>query len=120
MSERTDLLNRARIADAEVNVEDKTTGRKYKARTSDEGEFRVPVLASGTYTITIDSPGFRHFVRDDFYVGGSESVRINVMLEVGMLTGELVITDENTKPDIELRPNGVIFRGRAFDLPIPR
>ena len=107
------------VANAEVKVENKATGRKFSVRTSAEGEFRVPVLEAGVYVITIESPGFQRFYREDLGIGGSESVRVNVLLDVAIM-GEIITVDTNTKPDIETQTNGMVLRGRALtDLPIP-
>lgn len=108
------------VPNAEVTLTNRDTGRKYAARASDEGEFLFAAVTPGPYTFEVNAQGFRRFVRDDLQVGAGESARVGATLDVGMLMGEIVITNRESKPDIESHDGITVFRGRALtDLPIP-
>jgi Carboxypeptidase regulatory-like domain len=109
------------VPKAHVSLKSRETGRKFEADTSDEGEFLFAAVQQGTYELEISAPGFRSFKREDFYVGGSEEARLGVMLDVGVLTGEIVVVEEpDGRAPIESRPGSTVIRNKALtDLPVP-
>lgn len=54
------------IASARVSVVHTETSFSSQVVTSAEGSYYVPYLAPGTYRITVESPGFKRYVRDNF------------------------------------------------------
>ena len=106
------------VAGAEVRLANKETGRKFRARTSGEGEFLFAALPPGEYALEIDALGFRHF-RGDLYVGAGQAAHLGATLDVGIL-GEIVIVETGAKADIESVNGGTVFRGKALTgLPHP-
>ena len=53
------------ITGAQVTVKNSETGEEFQATTASNGTFTVPILAVGTYTVTISAQGFKHVVVTD-------------------------------------------------------
>lgn len=107
------------VAGAEVTLTSSETGRRFTARTADDGEFLVAALPPGVYALEISSPGFSHFRRDELRFGSGESARLRATLDVGVLMGEIVIIPED-KPPVESNNGITIFRSEAITrLPRP-
>ena len=107
------------IHGAHVSLTSKKTGRRFTARTSDDGEFLIVAVPPGTYTLEVFSPGFRYFSRDDFSVGAGESARLRATLDVEELMGIIVLPLEEIPP-IESNNGITIFRSEAITrLPRP-
>ncbi len=62
--------------------------------TSSSGEFSVPGLASGTYTVTITSAGFQPSVQSITLAVG-ETRTLSVVLKVGSANEQVVVTAQN-------------------------
>jgi Carboxypeptidase regulatory-like domain len=101
----------ALVAEAEVVIKNKETGRKFKTRASDEGEFLFAAVPPGTYSIEINAPGFRRFFREDLRVGAGESARVGASLDVGLM-GEVIVI-ENPKPAVESHDGKTVFGSKA-------
>ena len=107
------------ILGAHVSLTSKETGRRFTARTSDDGGFLIAAVPPGTYTLDVVSPGFRLLSRDDFRVGAGESARLRATLDVVELMGVIVLPLED-KPPIESNNGITIFRSEAITrLPRP-
>jgi Carboxypeptidase regulatory-like domain len=65
------------IPDAEVRATNAATGVSVSGRTSSAGVYSIPFVQSGIYSVTVDVPGFRTFVREHIYVRVSETVEVN-------------------------------------------
>ena len=107
------------IPGALVRLTGKETGRKFEARTGDEGEFLFAALPPGTYTLEVFSPGFRFIHRDDFRVGAGESAHLRATLDVWELMGDIIVLPED-KPPVESNNGITVFRSEAVTrLPHP-
>ena len=54
--------------------------------TSPEGLYRIPSLGPGSYTLTVEKPGFASAERSSVTLGVSQTSRLDVALSVGALT----------------------------------
>ena len=109
----------AAIADAEVRATSNATGVVASARTSGAGVYNIPFLLSGTYSITVELPGFRKFVRDNVQVRVSETVEVNVPMEVGAVLETLEVRQETPVLETAGASLGhVIDERRVQELPV--
>ena len=80
------------IPGADVKAKNKETGESYTAVTGSRGEFNIPAIRSGTYTVTVSLMGFKTAVVDDAVVSAAVPGSVRVRLEVGALEETVVVT----------------------------
>ncbi|MBI4875288.1 MAG: carboxypeptidase regulatory-like domain-containing protein [Acidobacteria bacterium] len=71
------------VAGADVRATNVSTGVAAAARSNEAGNFRMPYLLPGTYTVQVETAGFKKFVREGIQVRVSDAVEVNVSLELG-------------------------------------
>ena len=75
--------NGAVVAGAKVEAKEIATGRVYKTTTTDGGLYVLPTLPVGSYSITVEQPGFKKHVQTDIEVRVALRETINTQLELG-------------------------------------
>ena len=107
------------VPNFEVVLQNESTKKEYAARTSDEGEFSVPVLPAGKYTLRTKSGyGFKPLVVEHLSLGAGEAVAVKATLA---LDGETVVVGGILTEDDQQEGGKRVFRGRMLtDLPIPK
>ncbi len=85
--------NGAGVNGAAVDALNVNTGAVQKANTED-GIYRFVALSPGTYTVTVSSSGFKHFVREKVPVAANSVTRVDAQLAVGALTETVNVTTE--------------------------
>jgi len=71
-----------------------------RTATSTEGDFGVPGLMPGTYTVTVDFLGFKEFTQAVTVTSG-ETNRVNVRLDVAGQTAEILVAAERPRAEAE-------------------
>ena len=87
--------------------------------TNDEGDYILPALAVGSYTLTVDAPGFKKHVQPNVPVTLGHVTVVNPRLELGPVTQ--VVTALDRAPVIETSSTqlGVVVGDRAVvNLPL--
>ncbi len=72
----------APLAGAQVRVLSEETGAPYSAKTNNSGEFAVPYLQLGRYTVTVTAAGFGEMQRTGIGVGTAETLRADFTMKV--------------------------------------
>ncbi len=73
----------APIAEAAVTITNNDTGIASATKTNNSGDYEVPSLRVGVYTITASAPGFSDAVAQDITVSVGNRQRIDLSLKVG-------------------------------------
>jgi hypothetical protein len=89
----TDAQN-AVIPNASVQVVSAAMGTKLSLTTNDVGFYQASYLIPGMYQITVESPGFKKYVRDGVEVRVADRIEINITLEVGAAAESVTVTGE--------------------------
>src|SRR5262245_36644813 len=71
------------VPDAAVIVTQQETGIATTIKTTAAGVFTAPYLAAGTYTVTVNLPGFAAYKQAGIPVAVNQTVRIDIDLKVG-------------------------------------
>lgn len=87
------------VPGASVTVKDEGAGTTYPTVTNAQGNFTVPALQAGTYTVTVSLTGFKQAVLKGNKLLSATPLAIKVTLEVGGL--EETITVEGGAPLIQ-------------------
>ena len=84
----------AGIPGLEIRASNQATGVKASGKTSSAGDYNIPFLIPGTYTVTAEMTGFKKFSRAGVEVRVAESVGVEIAMEVGAVTDTVNVTAE--------------------------
>src|SRR5438067_3614800 len=92
------------LAGATVKIKNLGTGVETILTTNASGAYSSPLLILGTYSITVDHPGFKASVSSGIVITGAETVRQDIALAVGSVSESVeVVASEAlnvTTPDV--------------------
>jgi len=71
------------IPGAKISVTNTATNVTTPVTSAATGDFTAVSLSPGTYTITVDKEGFKHYVRSGVILPPASNIRVDVSLEVG-------------------------------------
>jgi len=80
------------IPGADVTAKNIATSQELATITSDNGTYLIPSVPSGTYTVTVSVGGFKKGVVKDVKVEVGTPATVNVTMEVGMQSEEIIVT----------------------------
>lgn len=84
------------VANAAVEVRNTETNAPYPTVTTETGAYTVLRLPPGPYTITVSAPGFKKLVRSGLTVDASQTLPLDLSLEVGASTESVTVSAEGT------------------------
>jgi carboxypeptidase family protein/TonB-dependent receptor-like protein len=82
------------VAGAMVTITEDATGQSYVIETSRNGDFTRPALLPGTYTVTVEAPGFRGVSQHNIEVTAGSRIGVNLTLQVGSVSESVAVTAE--------------------------
>src|ERR1051326_4357116 len=82
------------IPGAIVEATNLDTGVHAMVPTNANGDFLLPFLIPGPYSLTVEAPGFKKSVRPQIELRVSEKITIDVTLEIGAATDSVRVTAE--------------------------
>src|SRR5215469_4772388 len=71
------------VATARVTATNTGTNLERSVNTNEQGEYRIDFLPVGEYTVTVEAPGFKKFLRKQVTLDVAQTARVDVALEVG-------------------------------------
>ncbi|MFN7921611.1 MAG: carboxypeptidase-like regulatory domain-containing protein [Bryobacteraceae bacterium] len=106
------------VPNAEVRITNESTGVAAVAKSTASGDFVLPYLIAGTYTLSCEMTGFKKWVRPAIQVRIQDSVEVNVELQVGT-TAEILEVKDTTPllSTTEASLGQVIDERRVLELP---
>src|SRR5580698_10147841 len=81
---------------APIEATNTATGAVFPAQSTDTGNYTISQLPAGTYELTVKVPGFKTFIRKGLQVEVSQTIPIDISLEVGAASDSVTITAEAT------------------------
>lgn len=109
----------AAVPGVEVRATNSATGVKAVARTNASGNYSIPFVQPGFYTVEAELEGFRKYSRPNVQLRVSETVELNIRLEVGAVYEKIEVRDETPLLDTATSSLGqVIDSRRILDLPV--
>src|SRR5437870_4351438 len=76
----------ALVAGAKIVATETKTGTKVETVSDSSGQYTLPFLAPGDYDISVQSSGFKEFIRKSLHIGAGEHPVVDVALEIGNTT----------------------------------
>ncbi|HWF48424.1 MAG TPA: carboxypeptidase regulatory-like domain-containing protein [Bryobacteraceae bacterium] len=80
------------VAVANVTAVNDATQVSYKGVTNNAGIYNILYVPVGTYTITVESPGFQKAVHSSVIVEANQAVRTDFTMSVGQVSSEIVVS----------------------------
>ena len=80
------------VPNASIEAANTETGVRVQARTTAEGNYVLPPLNPGTYTLTVTAAGFKKLIRDGITVTVGQQLRLNLELSLGATTDQVTVT----------------------------
>ncbi len=108
----------ATVPNAEVRVTNENTGVPFTAKTNDNGNYVIPYLIPGQYSVSCELQGFKKWTRPGIQVRINDSVEVNVEMTVGATSETIEVKD--TTPLLtttEASLGQVIDERRILELP---
>ena len=111
--------SQAALPGATVTVQNQQTNELATAITNQEGNYTVPFLRPGLYTLTVDMSGFQKYTRKDMRLEVGQTAQINVQLAVGGVTEQVTVAAESPLLETSKADRGtVIDSHRIAELPL--
>lgn len=107
------------VPEAEVRITNDSTQVSAAARSNEAGNWVLPYLLPGTYTLHCEFQGFKKWTRPGIQVRINDSVEVNITLEVG--TASETVTVTATTPllsSAEASLGQVVDERRVLELPL--
>jgi hypothetical protein len=107
------------MSGVKVTVVNAETAFTSETVSSADGAYQVPYLAPGMYRITIESPGFKRYLREGVQIRTGEIPRIDVQLEVGAVTESIRVEGSAPLIDTETAQAGLVLSGdQLLNIPV--
>src|SRR5579863_5697988 len=82
----------AGITGAKVTITNAATGTQNSTVTTGAGDYTIPELVAGVYSVTVVAPGFNTLIRNGITVSVGETARVDLKLGVGQSTATITVT----------------------------
>ena len=82
----------ARVTGAQVTVSNLATNQSIVVTTDEQGHYAADLLRIGTYSVTVEKPGFQRAVQSSVDVGVNQTARVDIALSVGSATESVQVT----------------------------
>jgi hypothetical protein len=82
------------VAGAEIRAQNTDTGVQAVAKSNNAGNFVLPYLLPGPYTVSGEMAGFKRFVRDGIELRLNDTVEVNIELSVGNVSEAVEVKAE--------------------------
>jgi hypothetical protein len=111
--------NGAAVTGATVTVTSQQTKEEKTATTSEDGNYTVPFLQPGTYTVNVTATGFKQAVSNTVELHTADKATMDVALEVGGTEQTVTVNADSPllEPDTASRGQ-VIENARIAELPL--
>jgi hypothetical protein len=107
------------VPGAVITVRNVETGTERKATTGESGDYSVPSLAPGEYTITVSKEGFRQSRRDGFRLEVNQTARLDLTLDLGSVSETVDVVGSAPLIDSDTSSIGQVIETKAIeDLPL--
>jgi len=109
----------AAIVGAAVTITETQTNNRFDLKTDKQGDYVSPPLKVGTYSVTIEAPGFKTYTRAGIILNVQDRRRIDAQMEVGGRTEQIVVSAEAAAVQTDTSSLGqVISSQQVVDMPL--
>lgn len=103
------------VVGATINIRDAEKGFSQNATTDKEGRFVFPQLSPGTYTVSVEAPGFKKTEQNNIVLIANDKLALgNITLEVGTATETVTVSAETTLVQSESAERSLAIQGESL------
>jgi hypothetical protein len=107
------------VPKAQITITNVETNVGLRTETNDQGLYAVTSLKPGLYSVAVEKPGFKKFVRSGITLQVNQTVRIDLSMQIGDLSTVVEITEAAALLETETSSRGsVIDQKKIVDLPL--
>jgi Carboxypeptidase regulatory-like domain/TonB dependent receptor len=107
------------VPNAPLELKNSETGTVFQTATSSTGNYSFSQLPAASYQLTVNVPGFKTHVRQNLGVQAAQTIRVDVVLEVGANTESVTVSAEASMLSTESAAvNSNVTTDRMNSLPI--
>ena len=81
------------VPGAAVVATENSTGLESKTTSTSSGDYTLPYLPSGTYTIRVTAPGFSTASAENVILRVAQTMTVDIKLQIGSVNQQLVVSD---------------------------
>src|SRR5579872_141894 len=89
------------VPEAQVTVQNPDRGFTRTVATDADGDFSVSRVPIGSYTISVEKPGFEKLVRTDITLNVGQILRVPLQLRVGSVAEQVVVSGTADRVETE-------------------
>ena len=109
---------KAVVVGAVVTVHNEGTGEDVAVKTTKAGDYTVPYLKTGVYTITTEKPGFAKVSYTHITLDTDKSEKIDFVLSVGSVTESVTVSSAQSEIELSKADRGeIIDSERVTEMP---
>ena len=107
------------VLNATVTATNVDTGIRTHSATTADGEYVIPELSPGNYTVTVEAQGFQKYLRAGVTLNADSVVRVDATLTVGSVTQQITVTEQVPVINTETPTLGeTISNHEILDIPL--
>ncbi|MGC1906595.1 MAG: carboxypeptidase regulatory-like domain-containing protein [Candidatus Acidiferrum sp.] len=111
--------SRSAIADSVITATNQATGETRRITTDSQGHYTLTNLPIGTYDVVAEHSGFQRQIQKNVLLNVASTVELNIVLSVGAVTQEVVVTAQAPTVDKSGPTTGTTMESQQIaDLPI--
>ena len=109
----------ARVPGAQVTVTNLAANQSTSVTTDEKGQYTADLLRIGTYSVTVEKPGFQKAIQPSVDVGVNQAARVDIALLVGSINESVQVTTAPPLLQTEASSLGTIETERRIsELPL--
>ncbi|MCU1260776.1 MAG: hypothetical protein JWO80_3661 [Bryobacterales bacterium] len=107
------------VAGAKISVVNQESQARSETVTGSDGFYNIPFLAPAAYTISVESSGFKRYLREGVRLSINDRVTVDAVLEVGTINEQVTVSAEASLVQSATASTGeVIDAKQVADLPL--
>jgi Carboxypeptidase regulatory-like domain len=110
----------AAVANAQVTIQETTTGISHNSATNDSGNYTFPDLTPGVYSVTVEAAGFEKVRRLNVDAVVNTTVRVDLSLQPGNVSQTVTVSSAPPILQTDRADVNIYFSARTVeDMPLP-
>lgn len=97
------------IPGAQVSATEKNTGAVYKGVSDKSGDYTIPFLAPGTYSVSVSFTGFQKFTKTNVFIPANEHITVDAQLAIGEATEVVSVAADSPLLETSIASTGQVL-----------